>query len=86
MGKWLIGNTEEECTSQILARPRCSEVSDPAREMGPTEVGMEVGWEELSQKQLSYQQKGPVLKPLKESGRDSGTPPNVLHCRRIFYN
>lgn len=61
MGKWLTGNTEEECTSQVLVRPRCSEVSDPVREvgedLGPTEVGMETGWEEeLSQKQLGSQQ------------------------------
>lgn len=86
MGKWLTGNTEEECTSQVLVRPRCSEVSDPVREvgedLGPTEVGMETGWEEeLSQKQLGSRQGGPVLKPLKESGGDSPTPATAA-CRR----
>lgn len=91
MGKWLTGNTEGECTSQVLARPRCSEVSDPVREMGedlgPTEVGMEMGWgEELSQKQLGCQQGGPVLKPLKESGGDSPTPPTAACMRAESWN
>ena len=58
MGKWLIGSTEEECTSQILARPRCSEVSDPAREMGPTEVGMEVGMEVGTRVEAGVEQTG----------------------------
>lgn len=86
MGKCLIGNTEEECTFQILARSRSSEVSDPVREMGPTKVGMEVGWEELSQKQLSSQQEGPVLKLLKESGGDSLTPPTAACMKAESWN
>lgn len=73
------------------ARPRCSEVSDPAREvgeeLGPTEVGMETGWgEELSQKQLGSQQGGPVLKPQKESGGDSPTPATAACTRAESWN